>query len=264
MDSPTPPTAAQTPFNGFCYTLPSHLPESSWRRWSSPRRLSFKDAVAANEEMAAILDYINPRLADRVRWCRPGRGGLRCGKWRFCAFCGPLREEEKARQYRTRLVRPGDRSHLTMTTRSARALTPEALADLVARFGLFRREPRFRQAVAGGVVNFQIDYGVVGWLPHVHAVLDYRGGLSNNWIKTTWMDLGGGYEVKLQAITPGSGHQVLSYGARRPDLPLDLGLMREFYVATSGFRHIQPWGTFFPTHGRKKQRQAPDGPGRPS
>lgn len=236
------------------YSIPLHSARASRPR--SPEALSYPKAIAANEALAALLDRIDLSLARRLRSCLPR---YRCRLWRYCAFCGPIRENHHVRKYRARLDRLPAPTHLTLTTRSCYCLTREALTALADVFAQFRRERRFGHAVHGGVVNFQIDHGEHGWLPHLHALLDYRGGLSQTWLKETWTGLGGGWEVQNKTITPGTQGRVLAYGARRPDLPHDPILLRQFYSATQDFRFIQPWGTLHPLHGRSPQRRGHGG-----
>ncbi|MEK7383860.1 MAG: hypothetical protein AAB262_11330, partial [Elusimicrobiota bacterium] len=107
------------------------------------------------------------------------------------------------------------------------------------------------QAVHGGVVNFQVKHGASGWLPHLHAVLDQKGRISENWLKETWTSLGGGWSIKLKPITPGTQRRVLAYGARNSDLPSDPAMLRQFHEATASFISIRSWGTLHPLYGRK-------------
>ncbi len=203
--------------------------------------------------MVSILDRVDRDLAERVRSCRPG---YRCDKWKYCVYCGPRREARLLRDYSARLLRPTELAHITLTTRSIKRLTRRDLKDLATRFNLLRRLKRFRQAVGGAIVNIQIEYGASGWLVHLHAIVDHRGGLSKNWLKEEWTELGGGWSVDFKIISSETQHQVLAYGARRPDLPLDSQLVWQFFSATRGFTLIRCSGTFNKSHGRRRAPRA--------
>lgn len=210
--------------------------------------------LLTNQNMAAALRPIDKSLAYRVEACRPG---FYCRAAKYCALCGPMRADMLTRRFKAQLLSVAHAAHLTLTTRGCYELTRQRLNDLAVTFVRFRERRIFRQAVSGGVVNFQIDYGSSGWLPHIHAVLDQKGDLSNSWIKNSWHGLGGGWSVKLQAITPETEPRVLKYGARPQDLPRDFERLNQFYWATRGFQFIRPFGSLHPLHGHKPKLIAP-------
>ncbi|OFX10637.1 MAG: hypothetical protein A2516_01240 [Alphaproteobacteria bacterium RIFOXYD12_FULL_60_8] len=212
--------------------------------------LSFADrqSIAENEVAADALETIDRSLARRLRSCRRGS---RCRARKYCALCGPIQADQFGRRFGPKLLKLANSSHLTLTTRACPVLTRKGLDALKENFDRLRERKRFKQAVWGGVVNYQIEHRASGWLLHLHAILDQKGALSRSWTKKTWTDLGGGWAVKLQTITPGTQPVVLIYGARKPNLALDSNLLRQFHAATAGFVSIRPWGTLHPLYGVK-------------
>ena len=247
------PKKPQPPFNGgLSLTSRPHVPPS-WINWKSSRALQPHEALKANTALAALLDRVDRQLAERLRSCAPS---YRCDKWRYCAICGPIREARLVQEYQARLLRPAELAHVTLTTRAIERLTRQALQDLAAKYNLLRRQKRFKQAVGGVIVNIQAEHGASGWLVHLHAVIDHRGGLSKTWLKDQWSKLGGGWSVDFQIIVPETQHRVLAYGARSPDLPHDSQLLWQFYSATRGYTLIRASGSFHRLHGRPRRRRA--------
>jgi hypothetical protein len=150
--------------------------------------------------------------------------------------------------------------HLVLTSFPISFLTRRALDDLRGRFGLFRRRVLSNPAIeiVGGIVNVEIaldnQTGKL-WLLHIDAVLDCPRPPSNNFIHRTWHALGGGQQFKFDSIKPGTAPRTFAYSTKRPELPTDIMLLRQFVHATRGFRATMPFGTLHPLHGRKPQRR---------
>ncbi len=251
------PLAAKTFNEGLYNTSLSILPDLGLYV-SGPKRpaLTTREALAANQALADILDYIDIAMARRLRSCAPG---YRCGLRRICALCAPTRARDilgKRRRILDRLR--GRLIHITLTTRGRSRLTRAAIEKLIDRVEQFLDLPLVRRAIGGGIVNYHIkhsdDHG--GWLVHAHLLLDYRGGLSNRDVERAWANLGDGWSSKVKTIEPGTEWQVLRYGASWQKLPLNVRLVREFLRAVPGFRLIQSWGTAYPTYGIPRPRRA--------
>ncbi|MFH2203943.1 MAG: hypothetical protein ABIJ96_12560 [Elusimicrobiota bacterium] len=230
------------------------LPERKDRKKPRPSRDELLDrAYKANRDIAAILRHIDYARALKIEECQPG---ARCQQVKLCSICGWVRERVFLTKYQARLAKMGSALHLVLTSYPVIRLTRSVLEDHFTRFREFREMPEFRQAVQGGVVNMHIIHGTEGWLPHFDALLDYGGGLSDNWFKKNWVRLGGAWNVEPETVTPGTQGQVLAYGARRQELPHDVRLLRQFHQATSGLTMIRSWGTMYPTHASNREDTA--------
>lgn len=231
----------------------SDQPGHQARRSRRSKALTPAEASAANAVIARAVADVSPWLGRGILSCRPG---LRCGAWRYCAFCSVIRENSLIRKYRSRLAAVPKASLLTLTTRATPIVTPRTLPDLAESFRKLRGRVKFTRAVAGGVVNFQLARARNGWwLPHLHAILDQRDDVPRTWIKDTWTGLTGGRQIDIKAITPDTWPRVLRYGARKPDLPPRAKVIRVFRRVTHKFRFISPWGSITKLHGKPQPRR---------
>ncbi|MEQ1917730.1 MAG: hypothetical protein ABL955_00910 [Elusimicrobiota bacterium] len=217
------------------------------------------DPRQANLALADRLDTVDRYMADVLRLCADR--SIICNK-RFCAMCARARSTRLATRYKVRLERMIRPHHLTLTSFPAEFLTRPALDEVRARFKLLRRrasaEPKIN--ITGGVGNVEIDVDESGrrWLIGLHAVIDAPGAPSENWLREAWQDLGGGQQVRLDAIVRGTATQTFAYSTKPATLPSRFDMLRAFIVATKGFRATMPFGNVHPLHGRRPGRRAPE------
>lgn len=215
---------------------------------SGLERFSRAEKQAVNRRMAMLLGLLNQRAAARLRECNPGV--YRCGLAKLCAFCGTARATRLKKNYRSRLSRVKTARHLTLTIRSTGELSRNDLRNLRVMLNRLKNSRPFERLVAGGIANYQVLHTSAGWSIHIHCVLDCRAELTENWVRSEWMKLGGGYEVHLDLITAGTVDNVFVYGTQRQPLPDRPDLFAQLYWATYGFQPVQVWGSLHALHGR--------------
>ena len=222
------------------------------------------DPREANLVLADRLDTVDRYLADVLRLCADR--SIICNR-RYCNRCAQARTTRLAARYRARLDRMVAPFHLTLTNYPAEWLTRPALNEVRARFKLLRRralaEPKIK--IVGGVGNIEIDVDESGhrWLIGLHAVIDAPAAPSENWVRKTWQGLGGGQQVRIDPITPGTTTRTFAYSTKAATLPARFDLLRQFTVATKGFRATMPFGNVHPLSGKSPRRRAPAVPASP-
>lgn len=215
------------------------------------------DPRKANFALADRLDPIDSYVANSLRLC--GDGSMICHK-RWCPRCVQARTARLAFSYRARLDRMTLPHHLTLTSYPVECLTRPALDGLRARFKLWRRraiaDPQVN--ITGGVANIEIDVDSSGlkWLLGLHAVIDAPVAPSESWVREAWQALGGGQQVRLDPITPGTATRTFAYSTKAPDLPANLPMLRQYINSTRGFRQTVAFGSVHPLSGKSPRLRA--------
>lgn len=217
------------------------------------------DPCEANRALADRLDTVDRYLADVLRLCADR--SIICNR-RYCNRCAQARTARLAARYRARLGRMVNPHHLTLTNYPAEWLTRPALNEVRARFKLLRRRAlaESKIKIVGGVGNIEIDVDESGhrWLIGLHAVIDAPAAPSEHWVRQTWKALGGGQQVRIEPITPGTTTRTFAYSTKPATLPTRFNLLRQFTVATKGFRATMAFGNVHPLHGHRPGRRAPE------
>lgn len=211
----------------------------------------------ANMVLAQRLEPYEPELAAALRLC--ASGGPSCNK-RICRRCNRARTARFASRRKTKLDRMLFPHHVTVTEYPTEDLTRLALDQTRARFTLLRRKIKREERlnVLGGLANIEIALTEDDrWLPHLHAVIDAPLPPTENWLRETWQALGGGRQVRITPIMPGTQKAVFAYGTKSPVIPESRAMLQQLVTASKGFRAMSPFGNFHHSFGKLVTRRAP-------
>ena len=127
----------------------------------------------------------------------------RCDRY-YCPECANHLQNERTRQVQWWAERIKQPKHVVLTTKRIRDLTPGHVDELRRMFGHLRRR-KFCRNWKGGYYGIQITHAKMGWMLHIHALVDAR-----------WIDEA---ELKQQwrSCTNGHGYIVCVRDCRAKD-----------------------------------------------
>ena len=185
---------------------------------------------------------------------------------RLCPRCLIRRADSFVKRHEEPLASMKDPKHLTLTFKTPNSLTPELISTYNQNFADLRRQPWWKEAVAGGVYSFELTYNDPGWHPHFHALID-SAYIPQPFIKRAWRDITkGSHIVFIQKCDAQSGiYEVAKYMTKGSQFYQNHQAVREYINSTKGRRLFATFGYFYAwdrAHPKEKPNHAREPPSR--
>jgi hypothetical protein len=244
----------------FSANAPSHLdPHTTPARTSRRPFTPFPQDVNATLRIAGLLQHLDTHLSDSLYRCV--EGDLPCNRTHLCAICCRSKEFRLIKQYREYLLGMANPSLITLTTYPVRFLDRTQILWPCRSLAQLRRRAQFSRAIKGGIACLEVCAGTQGWLVHLHLLADCTKSFSKNRLKTSWQAIGGGQQLDVQSIKPGTIPRTFSYGLKfqlkKKVVPDDVELLRQYLRATWGVRLVRPWGSVYVAYRNRLRGKKP-------
>lgn len=221
-------------------------------RWAPAR-------AAIHAALADSSDHEHHRRAHRLAECcrtawlgfteasEASLRAIRC-RDRLCPLCGARRARVAAGRTEAIVNQLNDPRFITLTIRSEPVPLVDALDALLLAFRRFRKDPRFRSHISGGVYSIEVTRNAETglWHPHLHLIADGSYWTQRD-LQRCWSDAVG--EPSIADIRDVRSRAArAAYVAKYIVKPTTVATwppsaIREFADALRGRRLFQPFGS---------------------